>query len=182
MKKAFTMLELVFVIVVIGILAASIIPTVQGNPVREAAVKLVSQIRYAQHLAMVDDKYTTSGAWYKNRWQIEFTGNKYSIVSDNNTTFAKDPQNSGNDIKNIELKGLNPLVMTGTECAGKTIISFDNLGRPMVGSLSATTSAYTASGNNGELIKTDDCAIVLTDGSKTVYIDIRPETGYSSIR
>ncbi|MBA1433268.1 MAG: prepilin-type N-terminal cleavage/methylation domain-containing protein [Epsilonproteobacteria bacterium] len=37
MKKAFTMLELVFVIVVIGILAALILPRTKTNPVQAAA-------------------------------------------------------------------------------------------------------------------------------------------------
>ena len=57
MKKAFTMLELVFVIVVIGILAAAIIPSTRTNPAQEAAIQLLSDIRYTQHLAMIDDKY-----------------------------------------------------------------------------------------------------------------------------
>jgi len=81
MKKAFTMLELVFVIVVIGILAATIIPSIKTNPLREAAIQLVSHIKYTQHLAMVDDKYgdnTTGLDWYKKRWQIVFS------TSDNN--------------------------------------------------------------------------------------------------
>ncbi|MGD9717776.1 MAG: type II secretion system protein, partial [Sulfurimonadaceae bacterium] len=51
MKKAFTMLELVFVIVVIGILAAVIIPRMDRDNASEAAIELQSQIRYAQHLA-----------------------------------------------------------------------------------------------------------------------------------
>ena len=73
MKKAFTMLELVFVIVVAGILAAVIIPNTRTNPVQEAAIQLVSHIRYAQHLAMVDDQFDSSNAnWYKERWQLIF--------------------------------------------------------------------------------------------------------------
>lgn len=90
MKKAFTMLELVFVIVVIGILAAAIIPNTKTNPVQEAAVQVLSHIRYTQHLAMIDDKYDANdGDWYKNRWQIFFANTSgsdnqwaYSIFSD----------------------------------------------------------------------------------------------------
>ena len=67
------MIELVFVIVVIGILAAIIIPNTRTNPLQEAAIQLVSHIRYTQHLAMVDDKFDASDAnWYKKRWQIAF--------------------------------------------------------------------------------------------------------------
>ena len=98
MKKAFTMIELVFVIVVIGILAAVIIQNTRTNPLYEAATQLVSHIRYTQHLAMVDDRFdyfnsdsseNSSAHWYKSRWQIIFgsgikTGNEiaYSIYSD----------------------------------------------------------------------------------------------------
>lgn len=90
MKKAFTMIELIFVIVVMGILAATILPSTRTNPLQEAAIQIVSHIRYTQHLAMVDDKFDASDAnWYKQRWQLvfsksDFTGNvpAYTIFSD----------------------------------------------------------------------------------------------------
>ena len=85
MKKAFTMIELVFVIVIIGILAATILPSTKTNPLQEAALQLVSHIRYTQHLAMVDDKYDpsrkdTAGSiiWHKDRWQIAFSDSNYT--------------------------------------------------------------------------------------------------------
>ena len=181
MKKAFTMIELVFVLVVIGILAAAIIPRMQTNPVQEAAIDLVSKIRYTQHLALIDDKYDTSDAnWFKNRWQIVFTNNTYSIQHNNGADYAKDSLNQSKDINNIELKGLNTLIFSDG-CAGYSTISFDYLGRPLVGSLSATTSAYTATGSDGELLS-DVCTIELTNGSQTAYLDIQPETGYVKIR
>jgi len=179
MKKAFTMLELIFVIVVIGILAAVIIPNTKTNPVAEAAVNLLSQIRYTQHLAIINDKFDPNNAsWYKDRWQIVLNGNKFSIVSDNNTTFAKNSQNNSN-LNNIPLKGIS-LITTAGGCANQSIISFDHLGRPLVGSLATTTAAYTAIGNNGALL-TSDCNLTLTNGNKNATITIRPETGYASI-
>lgn len=74
MKKAFTIMELVFVIVVISILAAVIIPRIGSNKLHEAATQVVSHIRYTQHLAMVDDKFdaTPGNEWYKKRWTIRF--------------------------------------------------------------------------------------------------------------
>jgi len=106
MKRfAFTMIELVFVIVVIGILSAVIVPRMQRDPLTEAAIQLASHIRYTQHLAMVDDKYVPSPSmskenttirkrenakhWFRGRWQLVFgtsadTNNKiaYTIFSD----------------------------------------------------------------------------------------------------
>ena len=118
MKKAFTMLELVFVIVVIGILSAVVIPNTKTNPLREAALQVVSHIRYTQHLAIVDDKFDSNdNNWFHERWQLIFgtsashTDGKiaYSIFSDNeslggttpdgnpnltNDEIARDPQSS----------------------------------------------------------------------------------------
>jgi len=89
MKKAFTMLELVFVIVVIGILAAAVMNRDGSNPLREAAVQVISHIRYTQHLAMVDDRFDPSVNWYRERWQIKFNNTvgsddewAYTIYSD----------------------------------------------------------------------------------------------------
>ncbi|MBU1217155.1 type II secretion system GspH family protein [bacterium] len=110
MKKAFTMLELVFVIVVVAILAAVIIPNTRTNPVQEAGIQVLSHIRYTQHLAMVDDKYNPNDTkWYKGRWQLIFyKGDNssdlpaYNIFSDssgysgepNTSELAIDPLNS----------------------------------------------------------------------------------------
>ena len=76
-KRAFTMIELVFVIVVVGILAAIMIPKLNRNASREAANQVLTHIRYTQHLAMQDDKYENfisnqSKPWFKLRWGIAF--------------------------------------------------------------------------------------------------------------
>lgn len=84
------MLELVFVIVIIGILSVVIVPNTKTNSLQEAANQLVSHIRYTQHLAIVNDKYNSNdNYWFKKRWQIKFgtsvyTNQKiaYSIFSD----------------------------------------------------------------------------------------------------
>ena len=89
-KNAFTMLELIFVLVVIGILAVVMIPRMGRNTLYEAAHQLAFHIRYTQHLAMNDDKFdSNSSDWYKERWQLNFAkGNgtehkwSYTIFSD----------------------------------------------------------------------------------------------------
>ena len=76
-KRAFTMIELVFVIVVVGILAAIMIPKLNRNASREAANQILTHIRYTQHLAMQDDKYSiTEKGWAKQRWTIAFAKDK----------------------------------------------------------------------------------------------------------
>ena len=113
MKKAFTLLELVFVIVVIGILSAIIAPSVKRDTLQEAADQIASHIRLTQRLALHDNKFDpTDSSWYKKRWQIFFsdtlagapTGSSkmwtYSIFSDTNkdanpnaSEVAKNPLN-----------------------------------------------------------------------------------------
>lgn len=75
-RFAFTMIELVFVIIVIGILSALAIPRFDRNNLREAADQVVSHIRYTQHLAMQENKFNLNDSlWYKKRWQIRFVKN-----------------------------------------------------------------------------------------------------------
>ncbi len=76
MKKAFTMLELVFVIVIVGILSFIAASSFQRNTLREAADQVVSHIRYTQHLAMTDDKFDPNEAqWFMRRWTLRFQQN-----------------------------------------------------------------------------------------------------------
>ena len=224
MKKAFTMIELVFVIVVIGILAAVIIPSTRTNPLQEAAIQVLSHIRYTQHLAMVDDKYNASDTdWYKGRWQMtfsfdsDFADNKpaYTIFSDKSTyggdasftEIAKNPENSNQimtggigsgslDIRSSLFKGMKKMnlgasygvssidytdscsLVSSSAVNPSLRISFDQQGRPFKGSQNSMSGPYSAT---SQRLITSDCNVTLSNGSDTVSITIRPETGYSSI-
>ncbi|WP_373072253.1 prepilin-type N-terminal cleavage/methylation domain-containing protein [Sulfurimonas sp.] len=137
MKKAFTLLELVFVVVAIGILAAAIIPRINTNRLPEAAHQLVSHVRYVQHLAMSDDKYDSLDSnWYKNKWQIMFersseTGGGYSY-----TIFSDFTGTSTGNADAAEI-AVNPLDRNKRLTGGTTGIEFNkpeattsmNLGR-----------------------------------------------------
>ena len=120
MKKAFTMIELVIVIVVIGIIAMVTIPKYDQNRVLIGAQQIASHIRYAQHLAMIDNRTDliakpaprpetdpNGDQWWRERWTIAFTQNTngkrwgYSIYSNfsrngslnSPNEVAPDPQN-----------------------------------------------------------------------------------------
>ena len=70
---AFSMLELVMVIVVLGILATLAIPRMARDLRQEAADNILSAIRYTQHLALVDDKTDPfDPVWQKKMWRIRF--------------------------------------------------------------------------------------------------------------
>jgi prepilin-type N-terminal cleavage/methylation domain-containing protein len=91
-NRAFTMIELVFVIVVIGILAILAIPRLDRDLREEAQTNILNAIRYTQHLALMDDKQMFDNPkWQQRYWQIAFnecaSGSNnffYKIGSDNN--------------------------------------------------------------------------------------------------
>ena len=116
MKKAFTMIELIFIIVVVGILAAVAVPQINRNSLVEAADQVAAHIRYTQQLAMNDNKFDPDDPdWFKKLWRIQFSqttakgsaeGWTYTAYFDSNADgspngtgnftnndFAADPQN-----------------------------------------------------------------------------------------
>ncbi len=194
MKKfAFTMLELVFVIVVAGILAAVFIPKMDRNNIEEAALQVTRHIRYTQHLAMSDDVYNQGQAnWYKAMWKISFRSNNCYIVTSNvdlnnnadRTESAIDPLNgkylysnssctaSSSDNEDMLLEdrfGIDSIAMSGGcgPIGTQGYIAFDNLGRPHNNLGSATG------------LMTRTCTLTLSSGTKTATIVIEPETGYT---
>ena len=191
------MLELVFVIVIIGILAAVIIPRIERQPLREAAIQLVSDLRYTQHLAMVDDRYDiTDVNWSRDRWVLifentPFTNNQesYTILSGNK--IATNPQDTSKLLTGGSVSGImynssvaTPELNLGMKygitnigfagCGVNGSIYFDHLGRPL------TNRGLTPYPANSLLI--GDCNITLFHSDGNVTVTISPETGYAYIR
>ena len=182
MKKAFTMIELVFVIVVIGILAAVIVPSTRTNPTQEAAVELQSHIRYTQHLALTDDKYGT-GDWYKNRWQVVIEDENLTIQSNNGARVAVDPQDSSRAYSTDYGEKYRVLFTYNNNCPEVNnvfYLSFDHLGRPLTGDLNNYTGPYTST-TTGKGLLTANCDITITgDDGEFVLVTILSETVYVS--
>ncbi|MEY4504473.1 MAG: hypothetical protein RL154_767 [Pseudomonadota bacterium] len=91
LKKAFSAIELVFVIIIIGVLSVVATPYFSRDDLALASSQLLSHIKYTQHLALSEDFYSTSEAkWYLKRWQIRFFKNNgeifYSVFSDREMT------------------------------------------------------------------------------------------------
>lgn len=95
-KSAFTMLELILVIVVLGILATLAMPRLDRDLKQEAADNILSSIRYTQHLALLDYKHKFDDPkWQQRLWRIVFstctgTDRYYMIGSDNDMESAPD--------------------------------------------------------------------------------------------
>jgi len=74
-RAAFTLVEIVMVIVVLGILASLALPRLDRDVKQEAADSILSDIRYTQHLALTDNKHKFN----KSQWQRAFW--KFNIES-----------------------------------------------------------------------------------------------------
>lgn len=189
---AFTMLELVIVIVVAGILSAVVLPRMERDSLREATSQVVRHIQYTQHLAMVDDVYDdTNGTWYKAMWRISFRSNNCYVVSsntDHNSNYdrnesATDPlrktllysnntciqaSSDNSDMFLQEKYGIDSITFNSA-CGNNRFIAFDYLGRP-----------------HKTLSSSDDfvsslCMITLHSGIREAVISITQETGYVKV-
>jgi len=210
-KPAFTMLELVFVIVVLGILAALAIPRLDRDRKQEAADNILSSIRYTQHLALLDDKHKFDNAnWQRRFWHLYFGTCEskafYAVGSDDNMTgstnarvanteAALDPRNGkklwANDgvSCNGTLPGteLSPSIFIGKKYGINTIAGDPGcnnnkyIGFDHLGRPYASLFSNSAKPNDAGLI-TSTCTFTFTmEDSSTFKITIQPETGYAQI-
>lgn len=203
-RLAFTMLELVFVIVVLGIIAALAVPRFDRDLKQEAADNILSAIRYTQHLALIDNRHKFDDPkWHRRFWKLMFapcSNGKYFYRigndddMDSTSTFeqsesALDSANgkfmyvanngscSDDDVSpNILIgKKYGVTVNDGTGgCTGKHI-GFDHLGRPHTSFSGSTVPNYST-------YMSSDCTMnfTLSDGD-TFSIIIESETGYAYI-
>jgi prepilin-type N-terminal cleavage/methylation domain-containing protein len=198
-KKAFTMIELVFVVVVLGIIAAVALPRFDSDNTQDAMDQILSDIRYTQHLALVDNVIDpTDPNWQRAFWSIRFVGCDaktnwyYSIGSDTDHEGNIDTKEAAVDPRTGEPLigacaatskkskiyitnkfGINNIVFTGG-CTGVEHIGFDSFGRPHTGFTTSATPNYSN-------IMTSDCTITFTFPSGVKQIQINKETGYAFV-
>ena len=183
-REAFTMIELIFAIIVIGILAAVAIPRLDRDFRQEAKDNYIAAIRYTQHLALIDDKTNPfQSGWQANYWTIKFAddGSSYSIVSGSN--FAVDPtsgklydgQTSGSQSALTGKKyGVKSVKATGG-CSGPNIM-FDRYGRPFDGTTASGVGIATDYSN----YMSADCKLTIefkSSGIDPLELTISKETG-----
>ncbi|WP_292658835.1 type II secretion system protein [Nitratifractor sp.] len=205
LRPAFTLLEMVFVIVVVGILAALAIPRMERDIRQEAADNILSAIRYTQHLALTDDKTDPFDPnWQQTLWMIKFTGGSnayYTVSADTNKNgivekkeCAVDPANGkymyhlspnptqADESPNVVVGhkyGINQITTSGA-CTAKHI-AFDHFGRPFNGL--KTTPGGTTAGDDYADYMNGDCNLTFTftGGEQNLIITIEAETGYAYI-
>jgi prepilin-type N-terminal cleavage/methylation domain-containing protein len=143
MKKSFSLIELLIVIIVVGILYSTIKFKLSNTSLIQAANQVVSYINYTKHLALKDNKMqyyplnnsviemNRSKYWFKQWWQIRFSynGNNeyfYEIFSDipyisstgsdtyNFDGTGRKPSGDTNWAKTYALNPLNHKYLTGS--------------------------------------------------------------------
>ncbi len=190
------MIELVFVIVVLGILASIAMGRMDRDLKQEASSTILSHIRLAQQLALRDNKHRSDydAQWQRAYWRIDFdctSDCKYSVSSDkdlsgdiNETESAIDPTNGKylfNDGTVLVENKFGIHAIDSSACTNSNSIAFDYLGRPHIDISNAT--------NDFSKVMKDDCNLTFTmstdednDGyDDTFTITIESETGHSFI-
>jgi hypothetical protein len=80
MKKSFSLLELIFVILIVGIIASQ--STIKNNlsKIKLAKSQLLLHLKYTRYIAMLDNKYNfNDDEWFKKRWTLKFLNCQKSI-------------------------------------------------------------------------------------------------------
>ena len=206
MKKAFTMMELVFVIVIIGILAVATAPKLNDNRLRELAHQIISDIRYTQHLAMSSNEFDPNDSeWHLKRWQIFFhndgSGNGHKVY----TIYRnQDKDKVGNSVETNEIAtdqatgrkmtgdssystfietmdltdeyGITSYNLCGNTDETKKRLYFDYIGR-----VYAPDGLISDTNRFDSLITTSCNLKLINDSGNFVTITIEPETGYAYI-
>ena len=208
MKRfAFTLLELVFVLVVIGILAVLAMPNFRGHPLQDAAEQVASHIRYTQHLAMVDDKFNENNVTsFLEKWQIRFRENSnvlyYAVYSDRNQNRNVNCNAATCDEPAIDPLTKQPLYYLDSRANNAMVLSTKyGITDINVSCDTPDSSLYTASlgviafdnmgrpynglGNDTsaplDFLMTADCNITLVHPDGNATIRVHPETGYVSV-
>lgn len=193
LNKAFTLLELVIVIVATSILSVFFIPQFYNNSLLDATMQVVRHIKHTQHLALNDARYMhTDKLWYKSMWRISFRSKNCYVVS-SNTDYDKnyDRLESAHDpidrlllYSNVECEEEQTdtkwmflesyysidMITFSKACGSNRFIAFDHQGRP-----------HKSLKNSHDLLK-NKCIITIYQKENKAEITIRPETGYTTYK
>lgn len=205
-QSAFTMLELTFVIVVLGILAALAIPRLDRDLRQSAIDTILSSLRYTQHLALLDNRHKFNKAkWQKSFWTMRFqaNGDFFTVSSNIDYDANVDKNESTNDPRNGKRLYSNDAIIDSdespeiflnkkfgidtvdfTDCQTtangvntSSHIAFDYKGRPHKGVYNTATNDY-------KTVMTADCNIrfqFIDSDIDDIVITVKKETGYAFV-
>ena len=203
-KNAFTMIELVFVIVVIGIITAAMLPRIDRDNVYEAAQQVISHIKYTQHLAMIDNKFddrdinlpNPGDGWFQEMWQIRFqdcngnTEHAYSIYSDEDHDAAIDATEAALDPLSKKRIDATACVAGPNQDPNVVLSNKYDIDTVILAGPCFATNNYIAFDHLGRPhinvantvnVAQAACTITLASNAENLTISVEPETGYACI-
>lgn len=197
-KKAFSLLELIVVIVLMGIISSVLIYKNSNNSLDVVTKRVVLYLKYTRHQALIDDKFDKDDPqWFRKRYSFRLRrcvgeGIYYTIHSDSNKNgyisadeTLKDPltdkyiyssnkcmENSSNSkyVLLTKVFGIDEVKMSCNDTSSLGMIIFGNDGK-----------IYSRFANDDSTMYeiTESCAITFYDkdkNSKTIMVE--PTTGY----
>ena len=208
-QPAFTMLELIMVIVVLGILAALALPKLDKDLTQEAADTVLSNMRYTQHMALMADRQQYNDPqWQKSFWQISFqacsdgalflsigSDTSYNGSLEENET-AIDPAtgktmywDKSTDCGAIEDLSSSSLIFLSAKYGvdqingGGTCLGYKSLGFDHLGRPHVGFSNNSIPDYSSYIKDDEPCSFTFhLENGKSFTIDILPETGNMEIR
>ena len=207
-RAAFTLIEMIIVIVVLGILTSLALPRLDRDVKQEAADSILSDIRYTQHLALTDNKHKFNEAkWQRAFWKfnIESCANNTGLFMGIGTDMDYSEEPSLKESALDPLNGRSMFWKNTSDCS-------DGLEDPAISSRIFLTDKYaliSIEGSGGcdgvqhigfdntgrphvsfsnsdqpnySSVLTTKCTFTFTMLNDTTFaIDILPETGYAYI-
>ena len=201
-KLSFSLLELIFSIILLTYLVTLFIPKDNTTKLNLAADKIVLYLKYTRYIAMIDDKYNINDPlWFRERYTLKFqncskkVGGLYFIVysdtnhkgSPNKSECLKDPitnkylyshydcEASYDESKHILLTKEFNIVDVDISCNETTTlgqVSFDKSGE-------VYSKLGTSENDINKYKIKEKCNIRIYDINKnSINITIEPETGY----
>ncbi|MBT3281248.1 MAG: type II secretion system protein [Campylobacteraceae bacterium] len=202
MKKSFTLLELIFTLIILSIVISTTIPKPQHSNLDLAANRVILYLKHTRYLGLIDNKLKLDDdMWYKERWTMKFQncassiGGLYFVVfsdinhkgSPNKNECAKDPitsrwlyshwdcNPSDDESKYILLTKEYGVTKVDISCNSTSTIGSISFGN--------TGQAYSRLGTKPQEVEryklTQTCYIKLFDKDDNfVKIAIEPNTGF----
>lgn len=198
LHKAFTLLELLFIIVIISIIASQVTIKSQNTNLDLAVKQLKLYINYTRYIAHIDNKYSIDDPeWKKKLWTLKFqrcsstTGGLYFVVySDTSGGTAhfkkqeclKDPLSNKYLYSNYDCKVSNDesryILLTKEYGIEKVEVSCNTTSAIGQISFGYDGRVYSKLGNNPVEIN-NRCDIKIYDKeNRSRTISIEPKTGY----
>ena len=179
--NAFTMIELIIIIVVIGILATLTVPRMHRDNRLEAMQYILTMVRYTQNLALHDNKQNdTNRSWQRSYWR--FSVNRCNNSSDIYLYIGSDANYNGSiDVNEVALDPANgkPMFGGGTlDCSASSNDAKNYSPNSLIKSkFGITNFKFKGCGNNNQYIGFDNFGRVYRKFGASPQPDY---SGYSS--